>query len=68
MLIAGQQALRMEVHDHHPESPIPVEAAPDSDNGRGLTIVAALSQRHGCQRITPAHKVIWAEMALTVLP
>jgi anti-sigma regulatory factor (Ser/Thr protein kinase) len=66
-MTAGQRSLRVEVHDRSPLDLVPVHADVDAEHGRGLTIVAALSQRYGSERITSSHKVVWAEMALTDL-
>jgi serine/threonine-protein kinase RsbW len=64
-LIAGERSVRVEVHDRSPLEPVSVHADTNAEHGRGLTIVAALSQRYGSQRTAPSHKVVWAEIALT---
>jgi anti-sigma regulatory factor (Ser/Thr protein kinase) len=40
------------------------EADADDECGRGLTVVAALSSRWGCERTGYRRKVVWAELAL----
>lgn len=62
-LNASKGSLRVEVHDRSPLEPVPVDAGTGAEHGRGLTIVAALSQRCGSERITASHKVVWAEIA-----
>jgi len=42
----------------------PREADPDAECGRGLTVVAALSDRWGWERTGYNRKVVWAELAL----
>lgn len=57
--------VRIDVHD---SSPLPVPPARDHDaddeNGRGLTVVAALAVRWGW-RPEPFGKVVWCELAVT---
>lgn len=62
-LIAGERSVRVEVHDRSPLEPVAVPVGADAEHGRGLTIVAALSQRYGSQRTAPDHKLVWAEIA-----
>jgi hypothetical protein len=40
------------------------EADADDECGRGLTVVAALSDRWGWERTGHDRKVVWAELAL----
>ena len=40
------------------------EADADDECGRGLTVVAALSSRWGCERTGYRRKVVWAELPL----
>jgi hypothetical protein len=35
----------------------------DAECGRGLTVVAALSTRWGCQRTGCRRKVVWSQLA-----
>jgi hypothetical protein len=57
--------VRIDVHD---SSPLPVPPGRDHDaeeeNGRGLTVVAALAARWGW-RPEPFGKVVWCELAVT---
>jgi anti-sigma regulatory factor (Ser/Thr protein kinase) len=63
-LLATEKALVIEVWDHSPLDLEPREAGPDAECGRGLTVVAALSERWGCKRTGHRRKVVWAELAL----
>jgi len=63
-LLATGRTLIIEVWDH---SPLDLEArtADDGDEcGRGLTVVAALSERWGCERTGYSRKVVWAELLI----
>jgi anti-sigma regulatory factor (Ser/Thr protein kinase) len=65
-LLASEKSLVIEVWDH---SPLDLEArAADADDecGRGLTVVAALSDRWGWERSDSRRKVVWAELAHAV--
>jgi hypothetical protein len=57
--------VRIDVHD---SSPLPVppgrEHGADDENGRGLTVVAAIASRWGW-RPEPFGKVVWCELAVT---
>jgi anti-sigma regulatory factor (Ser/Thr protein kinase) len=64
LLTASRTALRVEVADQRPLEPEPRDAAADDEGGRGLTVVAALSIRWGCERTGRQRKVVWAELAL----
>jgi anti-sigma regulatory factor (Ser/Thr protein kinase) len=63
LLLAGK-ALVIEVWDHSPLGLEPREADADDECGRGLTVVAALSDRWGWERTGHNRKVVWAELAL----
>jgi anti-sigma regulatory factor (Ser/Thr protein kinase) len=63
LLLTGR-SLVIEVWDHSPLCLQPREADADDEYGRGLTVVAALSQRWGWERTGDARKVVWAELAL----
>ena len=54
--------LRVEVTDEWFEAPSPALVSADSEAGRGLFIVAALSTAWGVDR-TDAGKIVWAELA-----
>jgi anti-sigma regulatory factor (Ser/Thr protein kinase) len=63
-LLASEKTLVIEVWDHSPLDLEPRELDPSAECGRGLTVVAALSARWGCERTGHRHKVVWAELAL----
>ena len=63
-LLASEKALMIEAWDHSPLDIEPREADPDAECGRGLTVVAALSNHWGSERTGDRRKVVWAELAL----
>ena len=63
-LLASETSLVIEVWDHSPLGLESREADPDAECGRGLTVVAALSDRWGSERTARSRKVVWAELAL----
>ena len=63
-LLASEKSLAIEVWDKSPLDLEPRETDPDAECGRGLTVVAALSDRWGCERTGYQRKVVWAELAL----
>jgi anti-sigma regulatory factor (Ser/Thr protein kinase) len=63
-LLATETLLRIEVWDQSPHDVEPREADADAESGRGLTVVAALSNRWGSNRTGDEHKVVWAELDL----
>jgi hypothetical protein len=65
-LLASEKSLIIEAWDHSPRDLEPGEPDADAECGRGLTVVAALSDRWGWERTGHRHKVIWAELALDV--
>lgn len=54
--------LIIEVWDHSPGEPHSVLTGDDSEGGRGLLVVEALSARWGYQRTGYSTKVVWAEL------
>ena len=64
LLLTGK-SLFIEVWDHSPLGLEPREADAGDECGRGLTVVAALSDRWGWERTGRSRKVVWAELALT---
>jgi anti-sigma regulatory factor (Ser/Thr protein kinase) len=62
-LIAGEGALRVEVHDCSPLEPVPRDADAGAEHGRGLAVVAALSTRCGSEYAGDGGKTVWAELA-----
>jgi anti-sigma regulatory factor (Ser/Thr protein kinase) len=67
-LLANAQRLVLEVWDCHPGVPVrrpPSEvASAEAVNGRGLAIVAELSNRWGTRRLSTHVKSVWAEFLL----
>src|SRR5262245_29309153 len=65
-LISGGRSLRIEVQDHSPADLRPAaEASDDTEHGRGLVVVAALSTRRGSERTARNRKTVWAELRIT---
>ncbi|MFE9765548.1 ATP-binding protein [Streptomyces sp. NPDC005808] len=57
--------LRVEVADADDRRPVPRQAAPGEEGGRGLTLIQALAERWGfCPRQHGTGKATWAELAL----
>ncbi|MBY8889324.1 ATP-binding protein [Streptomyces sp. PTM05] len=52
--------VRLEVHDSRRQQPVVRESAVTDISGRGLTLVAALSDEWGVKDRTPLGKVIWS--------
>jgi anti-sigma regulatory factor (Ser/Thr protein kinase) len=63
-LLASEKSLVIEAWDRSPRDLEPGEAGPDAECGRGLTVVAAISDRWGWERTGYHRKVVWAELAL----
>jgi anti-sigma regulatory factor (Ser/Thr protein kinase) len=62
-LLVGETSLVIEAWDQSPLDLEPRQAGADSECGRGLTVVAALSTRWGCQRTGCRRKVVWSQLA-----
>ena len=67
-LLASEKSLIIEAWDHSPHDLEPRVADADAECGRGLTVVAALSDRWGSKRTGHRRKVVWAELALSTPP
>lgn len=53
----------IEVWDLSPQGPVVKQPESDAENGRGLVLVEALSQRWGCEQVPGwPGKVVWAEL------
>ena len=63
-LLASDTHLVIEAWDRSPVDFEPREAGADAEHGRGLAVVAALSDRWGAERTGYNRKVVWAELAL----
>jgi len=59
----GQRGITCEVADASPGLPVPGQARPDDERGRGLAIVTALATDSGV-RAEPAGKTTWFTLAL----
>ena len=62
-LLATGKSLLIEVWDYSPLELEPREARADDEGGRGLPVVAAISDRWGWERAGGRRKVVWAELA-----
>jgi anti-sigma regulatory factor (Ser/Thr protein kinase) len=62
-LVLSDRSLVIAVWDKNPGPPVPAEPGTDSENGRGLAIVAALSQRWDYMA-AQGGKCVWAELAI----
>ena len=58
-LAADQHQVLVEVGDNDPRSPTPAWPDPERDGGRGLLLVAAVSDRWGCYYLNPAASATW---------
>lgn len=56
---ARASEILFEVEDHGGGDPLPTLPSEDSEGGRGLWLVAALSARWGCERLSDGGKVVW---------
>lgn len=63
-LLATETSVVIEAWDRSPLDPHQYEPSADAEGGRGLTVVAALSDRWGCERTGCHSKVVWAELAV----
>ncbi len=63
-LLGSGRSVVIEAWDQSPLDLEPREAGDDDECGRGLTVIAALSTRWGCERTGYRRKVVWAEIAL----
>ena len=57
-IVAAERGLRVDVHDASSCLPVMLDAAADAETGRGLKLVASLSEDWGCYR-TPAGKAVY---------
>jgi anti-sigma regulatory factor (Ser/Thr protein kinase) len=64
-LLATRKSLVIEAWDQSPLDLDPREADASDERGRGLTVVAALSDQWGWKRTGGRCKIVWAELVLT---
>lgn len=62
--VPGPDGLRIEVHDASEDPPVAREPAPDSTDGRGLVLVAALAESWGVSARQGPGKMVWAMLSL----
>jgi anti-sigma regulatory factor (Ser/Thr protein kinase) len=67
-LFADAGRLVIEAWDQAPFTVAPEAPDEDAERGRGLLIVAALSNRWGSEHVTPGVKVVWAELEIPGRP
>ncbi|MEU8625461.1 ATP-binding protein [Streptomyces sp. NPDC048669] len=60
-------SLYVEVWDRSPVNPVKQPQADDSEGGRGLFLIEALSRRWGIHRPPAGGKIVWAELELSNL-
>jgi anti-sigma regulatory factor (Ser/Thr protein kinase) len=63
-LLANDRQLIIEAWDAWVEGYQLRPGAPDTEHGRGLAVVTALSKRWGVGRISEHYKVVWCELAV----
>ena len=64
VLLSDRQRLVIEVYDQAPGQPVIREPTRDSEGGRGLLVVAQMSQQWGWNPLVGQHgKVVWAELS-----
>ncbi|MFJ2650720.1 SpoIIE family protein phosphatase [Streptomyces sp. NPDC087420] len=69
LCLRTEDGVRVEVADRYPEREVPIQgtghafASPDSENGRGLLLCAALASRWGVE-YTPTYKQVWFQLDL----
>ncbi|MDE3086174.1 MAG: ATP-binding protein, partial [Acidobacteriota bacterium] len=64
VLVAGEQSVRVEVHDRAGARPILRRRGTGADSGRGLILVDALVDRWGCDDESEMAKRVWVEFDL----
>ncbi|MEW1616092.1 MULTISPECIES: SpoIIE family protein phosphatase [unclassified Streptomyces] len=73
LCLRTEDGVRVEVADHYPEREVPLHStgldfvSPDSENGRGLLLCAALAARWGVE-YTPTRKHVWFQLDLPERP
>jgi anti-sigma regulatory factor (Ser/Thr protein kinase) len=64
LAVLDGRSIKIEVRDGNPEPPVLKDAGTDSESGRGLMIVDALSERWGCYYPADCGKAVWAELPI----
>lgn len=73
LCLRTEDGVRVEVADRYPEREIPIQGTgrqfgnPDSENGRGLLLCAALASRWGVE-YTPTKKQVWFQLDMPDRP
>ncbi|MEV3991229.1 SpoIIE family protein phosphatase [Streptomyces sp. NPDC049837] len=73
LCLRTENGVRIEVADRYPEREVPLQgtgrslSSPDSENGRGLLLCAALASRWGVE-YSPTHKQVWFQLDLPERP
>jgi anti-sigma regulatory factor (Ser/Thr protein kinase) len=67
-LTSDGATLVIHVWDSNPEMPVPQEAAPDAEGGRGLMLVSALGKDWGAYRAKEGGTIVWVMIADEALP
>ncbi|MEU7283659.1 SpoIIE family protein phosphatase [Streptomyces sp. NPDC045431] len=73
LCLRTEQGVRVEVADRYPEREVPLQGTgrydlnPDSENGRGLLLCAALASRWGVE-YSPTQKQVWFQLDLPERP
>ncbi|HEY2564226.1 MAG TPA: ATP-binding protein [Acidimicrobiales bacterium] len=62
--LVGDEALRVEATDDHPDLPVRHQPDHHDEGGRGILLVQALALRWGVDR-EEGHKVVWFEAPVT---
>jgi len=63
-LLDDHERLIIAVWDHNPTDPVARETDDETEHGRGLAVVEALSNRWGFKRVSFSLKVVWCELVL----
>jgi histidine kinase-like protein len=61
-LLRQDTGIRLEVTDHHPALPVSRTPGPWEESGRGLSLVALLTDAWGVSPIPEGGKTIWLEL------
>ncbi|MDF2968138.1 MAG: putative sensor protein [Nocardioidaceae bacterium] len=59
----GRDRVRVEVRDYEPTLPTPRAYDPRETTGRGMSLVAALTDRCGARSLGPDGKIVWFEVS-----